>query len=540
MIAFVFRRPTPLGLGLAAIICVAVALFLLWNLQEPAPELEAPQNLTASMGTSKHHVEISWAVVEEATEYLVYRDGEFLATVDTTTFIDEGADPGEPAKAPELTASTNHLHGVMLQWSEPSVPMGRTHIYQVRALDAERESELSLAAMGYRGAQPIVGYELKVRRGDWLSLGLERSFFDESAEEMRRNRLVSASQGENEDYVHLEFDDSFTLYGPASEYKVRAVTAGGFGTSSERIVGRRSITHPTPLQWQRSVSLENQDFVDIPGAKTAQFRDTDVDPGHIYYYRILIGAQDDVQGIVSEATPGFRSTQENAIAATSELEAKQLCELSLDTRQCWCMSDNDQKVHLCGDGVGYWTNNDHSPALLVFSLGAQQWALPIAEYASYEDGDSHGAETRRLSGFEIVEARAGLLHVELTSSHHSFESMGPVLFDHRSDTTISAIIDLEASTPRLLALIDQRYRERRIGGEEFEELKNDARWPENLRDDYEAVPDLERNIRIDDDGEALLIDAERFDLRGALIRFPFRGARDGHLKAAFMVLGSHK
>ena len=316
VIAAITHRPDIANLGMyvvTGLIFAGVASLVTWHLPGHTPQLEPPGDLTASQGESTDYVELSWSAVETASEYRIYRDGEPFATVDATDFRDNDADVGGPPNAPELTASDDRSDGVKLQWTEPTVPAGTTHAYQVHAIDvdADLQSERSAPATGHRAAQPVVDYELKIRRGDWTSVGRETSYFDDGADEILLHRVnKSASHGEHDDYVKLEFEHSVPRYGPTSEYRIRAVNAAGSGTPSDRTPGRRkapeSISEAISYQWQRSADIDDTDFEDIPGADTPQFHDTDVDPGATHYYRLVVDAEV-MEPSATDAITGFRA-----------------------------------------------------------------------------------------------------------------------------------------------------------------------------------------------------------------------------------------
>ncbi len=380
--------------------------------------------------------------------------------------------------------------------------------------------------MGHRAADPVVGYELEIRGGEWVSVGRETSRFDDSAEEVELQRMaITASEGDVEDYVELALEVSFPQYGPVSAYRVRAVNGAGAGDSSERVGGRRVVVQPAWYQWQRSAGLTDEAFEDIPGADTPRFHDTEAHPGHFYHYRLTMGVQD-MEPATTESATGFRASDEGYVVDSS-VEPKEFCERFLATSECRC--DEDHDVYLCFDWTSYYADDGHHPAFLVVSDGESRRALRIVEVATYEDGDTHGAHSRLLAGFRVVETQAGLYHVEVVSGFHSFETMvleghEHALHDERRENTIHAIVSLGATSPRLLAIADGRHLQSRVGAEGVRELKSSGEWPENLlyaERDMEVV--FDRDVRIENGGSALLIDDRRFELGGAPVLFPLRG-----------------
>jgi hypothetical protein len=91
-------------------------------------------------------------------------------------FDDVAADPGRISAPEALTATEGtRSDGVELAWSAASATSGRTHTYQVIALNESRAPAMSSnLAAGARAAAMITGYEVARDDGDWRATGLRR------------------------------------------------------------------------------------------------------------------------------------------------------------------------------------------------------------------------------------------------------------------------------------------------------------------------------------------------------------------------------
>lgn len=289
------------------------------NLEEFTTLSPSPTELTATDGESTDYVTLSWTAIDGASAYVVYRDGQEVATVDAADFTGSYDDTeAQAAAAPEapanLTATTGDFDDfVRLSWEESLVAAGPEHSYEVVALYPDAESDESDSDTGYRAAYEVTSYELLGDDGIWLDVGLVLTHDDMQAPEATIEAgQAQASQGQYVDHVALSVSGVDSQAGAEVTYQVRALSAAGESTASDEATGHRGIG-ALSYQWQRSIADDDADYADISGATTAAYDDTEAPAdGSGRYYRVLIDAGG-AQAQLSAGARGFRAAEASLI-----------------------------------------------------------------------------------------------------------------------------------------------------------------------------------------------------------------------------------
>jgi hypothetical protein len=256
-------------------------------LSQTTGTLAAPETFEATDGSSTEYVELTWAPVDGATGYRVWRDSIAITDVDTTTFQDTGATTGGvPTTPAALTASQQtSLTDVQLGWSASTSANGTTHTYFVTALASSVQSPPSPNDTGYRGAYPVTGYEVSLDTGTtFIPVGAVTSYTDTTAPVGTWTASVAAS-----DTIagKVTMQVSSIAEVPAVRmYMVRGVSAAGMSASA-LTMGARDVGNPTSYQWQWS-DASNGTFADLAGATAATSDDTTGPVITPRFYRVVL------------------------------------------------------------------------------------------------------------------------------------------------------------------------------------------------------------------------------------------------------------
>ena len=244
-------------------------------------QLLPPTGLTATSGDHTDYVELQWNGVDDADEYRVYRDDVHVDSVAETSFTDTNADAGSTPDAPEISASEGNFDDrVQVSWTEPSADDGPAHIYHVVSVGDDDPSEPSTAAEGYRGALEVNEYRLRIDGGNWLDVGDGTEYEDDDAEPgpVPTVSAPTASQGDYDDQIDVQWDEPTAGPGPTRDYEVVAINDAGTGETSPPASGYRAARSLTGYELQR----DGGDWIDV--GDDTEYEDTDVslpsvDPG---------------------------------------------------------------------------------------------------------------------------------------------------------------------------------------------------------------------------------------------------------------------
>ncbi len=214
---------------------------------------EAPLEVSATAGDLADSVLVTWAPVDGAQEYILYRDDLELITLTETSFDDTTAGAGSPpAITPgSLTASQGEIEGaVELTWSEAIQLSGQQHNYVVTAVYEGQESAPSNTAIGFRAGPEAAAYEVSIDGGDFASVGAVTSFRHETAPTgILQGGTALATDGTSRTLVSLTVVD-FGHTPQKVEYAVRPITfddTRGEAVTTEGYAGVGVLF----IEWQR-------------------------------------------------------------------------------------------------------------------------------------------------------------------------------------------------------------------------------------------------------------------------------------------------
>ena len=166
-----------------------------------------PGFVAASDGAVEGAVDIEWEEVAGATSYVIRRDGAQIDVVATSPYRDFGADAPPAPTNTNLNASATQgtrSDAVVLTWSEPDLlDGGSAHLLGDRAEHVRVHAGCG-QRVGYAGAYPVAGYEIRRGGGPWEFVGTATSFEDADAPAPTGTvGTASASDGTFEDFVRL-------------------------------------------------------------------------------------------------------------------------------------------------------------------------------------------------------------------------------------------------------------------------------------------------------------------------------------------------
>ena len=255
-----------------------------------------PTGLVATLGDFTDRVVVFWNPVVGATGYEVWRDGFLIAEIAADaprTHHDEGADAAPTVSEPRSVVATlgTRTGDVEVTWLPPAPTTGTVHRYSVRATFPAGPGDPTEEVEGFRGAHPVLSYDIRVGPATWVSLGMSLSFIDSTAPPGAIEAAVAvASDGESASHVSLSLEDVSTTTGDTVSYAIRAVTGLGAGPASDFVSGFRGIGDLT-YQWERSAGDNVAVFSDLAGATSATYVDLDAPAnGEGRYYRCRLSA----------------------------------------------------------------------------------------------------------------------------------------------------------------------------------------------------------------------------------------------------------
>jgi hypothetical protein len=188
---------------------------------------EAPLEVAATSGDFDDSVLVTWAPVDGADEYILYRDDLELITLAETSFSDTTAGPGSaPVITPEsVFATQGELEGATeITWGAATALTGTQHNYLVTAVFLEQESAPSDTVVGFRAGPEAAAYEVSIDGDDYLNVGNVTSYrHDGAAPGILAGGTALATDGTSSTLVSLTVVD----YGHTPqtvEYSVRPVT----------------------------------------------------------------------------------------------------------------------------------------------------------------------------------------------------------------------------------------------------------------------------------------------------------------------------
>ena len=275
--------------------------------------LEPPGGLTATQGDYEDRVEVSWSGVDvdetdahdyavtavypdvetsqtdedtgwrahaDLEEYIVYRDGTEIGSVDasTITFVDDGADIGIIEEQPTVTASEGeYADRVAIEWDEPETGPGSPHSYTVESVADIADGNVSDPVDGWTNSPSIDGYRI-YRDSDEVGTTDETTFYFEddgaATGPIDEAPIVEASEGDHPDRVDLEWNEPGTGPGLTHGYTVEAFSELTDSTESDPADGW---TAGPPVDGYRI--YRDGDEIGSVDASTLTFSDDEADAG---------------------------------------------------------------------------------------------------------------------------------------------------------------------------------------------------------------------------------------------------------------------
>lgn len=208
-------------------------------------------------------------------EVEIYRDGDLIATVDSFSYQDEGADaPGTPEAVTAMASSGDYREHVVVEWDDADVPDGTSHDYTAIVVDGPNAGDESDPATGYRGAYEVTSYEIEIDGGDWSDVGHTTTYTDEDAPApVLEAGDITASEGDYADYVDVVIEDFVADDGATVDYRVRAVNDAGAGEASDSTSGHRGVQNPEIEIFR--------DGTPIATISSSSYQDTGADEGGV-------------------------------------------------------------------------------------------------------------------------------------------------------------------------------------------------------------------------------------------------------------------
>lgn len=252
--------------------------------------LSAPEQFTASDGSSTEHVELTWAAVDGATGYRVWRDSVAITDVTTTSYQDTTAGSGGVPMQPTSVTATQgtSLADVQLGWIASTTANGAQHTYFVTALASAAQSAPSTNDTGYRDQYVVAGYQISLDGGaTFVDVGKVTSYADATAPVGTWSATVAASDG-TAGKVALSISGITETYSSRT-YHLRAVSGAGVSQTAT-VTGYRDVGNPTGYQWQWA-DTSNGTYANLAGATAASHDDTSGPVITQRFYRcVLTGA----------------------------------------------------------------------------------------------------------------------------------------------------------------------------------------------------------------------------------------------------------
>lgn len=560
-----FKSPSR-TLGLVAVLATVCAALVygLW----PSPVLEAPEKLVATDGGSPSHVGLSWSPVEDADYYRIYRDGRPLVEVEAPTFIDQGASAGSVPEAPEVDAVWTGADEIELSWDEPGVEGGNSHVYEVRAVDGDRISEPSVPTVGSRAPAPVESYEFRVGEdsptdvGDRTSLTYPRSRpglielpemsverdeegeivdvqTEESGDDEPGDRIEPPQLGapeirvefvEEQDRVELQAGRPEVTGGEAPPIRVRALNDVGAGDYSAPTPEAIPAGKPE-IQWQRSLDHTTERFAAIDGADSIEFSDEYLPAGKfVRHYRLKVDAPG-AEAVFSESRSVSRvgSEPEADVPLSMEMEPEAICEEARDVSGCECYRNEEYDLELCIPRPTVRDPSSQEGVALMVAGEQARYRLSVGRAPAVNWHGTGGGATQMVDGFEVrqVQDDVALLSIEFVDQMFAERCSPPRSeeADHRTcgvgskppcRSETAAVVDLRTPSPRLLGLVDWK-----------EECFPEDAGIDDVEPPLTDGDQLDRSIGLVEEGGAMWVDDERFELDGDPVLFPFRDQREG-------------
>ncbi len=268
-------------------------------------------------------IQLSWDPVDRATGYQIRRDDEIIATVTTTSYLDD-AKPGEPGEPQEFLANFETPGEIWLSWEAAVGEDGPLLSYQVSATAPDERGPWSTARSDRRAAPIPLGYEVRVADGDWVDVGTETQY-QVPADELPPASLEATVTTEGFDSF-VEITTAVSPSEPTQNYSVRGV----FSDQDGPVATTEGAHFPTEydMTFQRTNSADiNDDYHPLSDCSEASCEDYAApEGGASRYYRVVINSPSFDEDYVSPAVEG---SLDNVFCggAGTEVEPIEVCDV---------------------------------------------------------------------------------------------------------------------------------------------------------------------------------------------------------------------
>lgn len=277
------------------------------------------EDVEADQGESEQFVEVrwdhpdGWDDIEEAEGFRIIRDGDQVGSADATAeaWNDDDAEQGGVPRAPELTVTAGEHHDrVAVSWTEPEVPAGSAHSYQVVAVVETDTDEIvsapSTPATGWRSGQPVQDYDLEID-DEIVVEGTDETDYDYTTDQGADVPTINpgtldASKGASTQYVELSVEGA-DLEIHEHDYRVRAtneVGAGEWSTERGGWVGAGDLE----FDWE----YDDDGFEHLATTAGPGYLDASAPPdGADRTYRATVSAGGEVDAVQTGIDTGYRT-----------------------------------------------------------------------------------------------------------------------------------------------------------------------------------------------------------------------------------------
>jgi alpha-tubulin suppressor-like RCC1 family protein len=334
-----FYRAAVSSEGLAIALTAAVP-----GSRKPPPGV--PGNVRASTDL-EDRVELRWNTVSGATGYRIFRNDVMVFEVSGGTigsWDDTSATLAvtTPWTAPtQVTASTDLVGRIDVEWTAPPRPVGPDATYKVQSVSGAGPGGTSASVVGRRALPPIQKYEVEMTLGQQGSLYAvtENDTPQFANTQAPRPTLavatVSAGKGLTIGKVALT-SSTPTVTPVVVNHRVRGIGADNVTTPWSTIANGSRASGPVSVQWQRTTTDNNAGtWVDLEGATNSAFDDlTAPASGAKRWYRVVASAPG-AESVLSSTSQGWRLAFTMVTAGASHS-----CARSTDG-DVWCWGAND-------------------------------------------------------------------------------------------------------------------------------------------------------------------------------------------------------
>ena len=264
-----------------------------------APNFRASSGDTAQIG----EVLLQWDEVPSAEAYLVFRDDERIARVESGT-LNYGDPDAEPGTLPALAiavASNDNEEFIGVTWDPATVLPGSAHTYMLKIEQAGAEGPAAFAT-GNRALAPVTEYAVRVEDGEWFSVGTDLGYEDRAFPPPTLAIDRFDASNDRPDGVELTVESIEATPTPV-RYQVGAVSV--LGTGEPVAASGEAATNPI-LTWRKNgSSADSGEYLfELGSGPELSFLDTDALTDTRWY---VVELSSNGSSITSGSEPGALS-----------------------------------------------------------------------------------------------------------------------------------------------------------------------------------------------------------------------------------------